>query len=54
MHTVKRDDEVVRHPHFVTQYQISLVSEKVSGVSEDNFTINSELFQQTLTNVEPL
>jgi hypothetical protein len=43
-YTVKRVDEVVRHPHLVTKDQFSLVSEKVFGIPEDNFTINIELF----------
>jgi hypothetical protein len=38
----------------VTQDQFSLVSEKDSGIPEDNFIINIELFQQTFTNVELL
>ncbi len=40
MYTVKKVDELVRHPHLVTQDQFSLVSEKVSGIPEDNLTIN--------------
>ncbi len=52
--TVKKVDEVVRHLHLVTQDRFSLVSEKVSGIPEDNFTINVELFRQTFTNVELL
>jgi hypothetical protein len=43
-YTVKRVDEVVRHPHLVTQDQFSLVSEKVFGIPEEIFTINIELF----------
>jgi hypothetical protein len=53
-YTVKKVDEVVRHPHLVTQDQFSLVSEKFSGIPEGNFTINIELFRQTFTNVELL
>ncbi len=53
-YTVKKVDEVVRHPHRVTQDQFSLVSEKVSGIPEDNFTIIIELFRQNFTNVELL
>ena len=53
-YTVKRIDEVVRHPHRVTQVQFSLVSEKVSGIPEDNFTINIKLFQQNFTFIELL
>jgi hypothetical protein len=44
MYTVKKFDEVVRHPHLATQDQFSLVSEKDSGIPEDNFIINIELF----------
>ncbi len=43
-YTVKRIDKVVRHPHRVTQDQFIKVSEKVSGIPEDNFNINIELF----------
>ncbi len=43
-YTVKRVDKVVRHPHLVMQDKFSLVSEKVFGISEENFTINIELF----------
>jgi hypothetical protein len=39
--TVKRVDEVVRHPHLVTQDQNTQVSNKVSDISEENFTIIS-------------
>jgi hypothetical protein len=53
-YTVKKIDEVVRHLHLVTQDQFSLVSEKDSGIPEDNFIINIELFRQTFTNVELL
>ncbi len=52
--TVKRVDEVVRHPHLVTQDQFTQVSKKVSDIPEENFTINIEFFQQTFTNVELL
>jgi hypothetical protein len=38
----------------VTQDQFSLVSEKDSGIPEDNFIKNIELFPQTFTNVELL
>jgi hypothetical protein len=51
---VKRVDEVARYPHLVTQDQFSLVSEKVSGIHEDNFAINIELFRQNVTCVELL
>jgi hypothetical protein len=47
-YTVKKVDEVVRHLHRVTQDQFSLVSEKVFGILEDNFTINIELFDRLL------
>jgi hypothetical protein len=50
--TVKRVDEVVRHPHLVTQDQFALVSEKVFGTPEDNLTKNIELFGQIFTNVK--
>jgi len=50
--TVKRVDEVVRHPHLVTQDQFTQVSKKVSDIPAENFTINIELFLQTFTNVE--
>jgi hypothetical protein len=52
--TVKRVDEVVRHPHLVTQDQNTQVSNKVSDIPEENFTVNIELFRQTFTNVELL
>jgi hypothetical protein len=39
-----RVDEVIRHPHPVTQDQFSVVSKRVVGIPEDNFTINTELF----------
>jgi hypothetical protein len=42
--TVKKFDEVVRHLHLVTQDQFTLVSEKVFGIPEENFTKNIELF----------
>ncbi len=54
VYTVKKVDEVVRQLHLVTQDQFSLVSKQVYGVPEDNFTINIELFWQTLTNAELL
>jgi hypothetical protein len=54
IYTVKRVDEVVRHPHLVTQDQFTQVSKKVSDIPEENFTINIELFRQTFTNVELL
>ncbi len=44
-HTVKRVDEVVRHPHLVTQDQNTQVSNKVSDISEENFTKNIELLR---------
>ena len=43
--TVKRVDEVVRHPHLVTQDQFTQVSKKVSDIPEENFTKNAELFR---------
>jgi hypothetical protein len=52
VHTVKRVDEVVRHPHLVTQDQFTQVSKKVSDIPAEDFTINIELFLQTFTNVE--
>jgi hypothetical protein len=52
--TVKRVDKVVLHPHRVKQDQFSLVTGKASGIHEDNFTINIELFRPTLTCVELL
>ncbi len=54
LYTVKRVDEVVRHPHLVTQDQFTQVSKKVSDIPAENFTINIELFRQTFTNVELL
>ena len=54
VYTVKRVDEVVRHPHLVTQDQFTWVSKKVSDIPAENFTINIELFRQTFTNVELL
>jgi hypothetical protein len=50
----KKVDEVIRHPHRVTQDQFSLVTEKVSGTHEDNFTINIEFFQHNFTCAELL
>jgi hypothetical protein len=44
-YTVKRVDEVVRHPHLVTQDQFTQVSKKVSDIPEENFTINIEPFR---------
>jgi hypothetical protein len=52
LYTVKRVDEVVRHPHLMTQDQFTQVSKKVSDIPAENFTINIELFRQTFTNVE--
>jgi hypothetical protein len=46
--TVKRVDEVVRHPHLVTQDQFTQVSKKVSDIPEENFTINIELLRHFL------
>jgi crotonobetainyl-CoA:carnitine CoA-transferase CaiB-like acyl-CoA transferase len=43
--TVKKSDEVVRHPHLVTQDQFRQVSKKDSDIPEENFTINIELFR---------
>ncbi len=34
-YTVKRVDEVVRHPHLVTQDQFTQVSKKVSDIPEE-------------------
>jgi hypothetical protein len=53
-YTVKRVDEVVRHPHLVMQDQFTQVSKKVSDIPEENFTINIKLFQQNFTFVELL
>jgi hypothetical protein len=44
-YTVKRVDKVVRHPHLVTQDQNTQVLNKVSDISEENFTINIELLR---------
>jgi hypothetical protein len=44
-YTVKRVDEVVRHPHLVTQDQNTQVSNKFFDIPVENFTINIELFQ---------
>jgi hypothetical protein len=49
--TVKRVDKAVRHPHLVTQDQITQVSKKVSDIPVENFTINIELFRQNFSNV---
>jgi hypothetical protein len=54
MYTVKKFDKVVRHLHLVTQDQFSLVSEKGSGIPEDNFIKNIKLFRQNFTSVELL
>ncbi len=54
IYTVKRVDEVVRHPHLVTQDQFTQVSKKVSDIQDENFTINIKLFQQNFTFVELL
>jgi hypothetical protein len=43
--TVKRVDEVVRHPHLVTQDQNTQVSNKFFDIPVENFTINIELFR---------
>ncbi len=51
-YTVKRVDEVVRHPHLVTKDQFTQVSKKVFNIPAEDFTINIELFLQTFTNVE--
>jgi hypothetical protein len=53
-HTVKRVDEVVRHPHLVMQDQFTQVSKKVSDIPDENFTINIELLQQNVMCVELL
>ncbi len=53
-YTVKRVDEVVWHPHLVTQDQFTQVPKKVSDIPAENFTINIKLFRQTFTNVELL
>ncbi len=45
IYTVKRVDEVVRHPHLVTQDQNTQVSNKVFDIPEENFTLNIELFR---------
>jgi hypothetical protein len=44
--TVKRVDEVVQHPHLVTQDQFTQVSKKVSDIPKENFTINIKLFRR--------
>ncbi len=44
-YTVKRVDEVVRHPHLVTQDQKTQVSNKFFDIPIENFTINIELFR---------
>jgi hypothetical protein len=44
-YTVKRVDEVVRHPHLVTQDQKTQVSNKFFDIPVENFTINIELFR---------
>ncbi len=51
-YTVKRVDEVVGHPHLVTQDQFTQVSKKFSDIPAEDFIINIELFLQTFTNVE--
>jgi hypothetical protein len=43
--TVKRVDEVVRHPHLVTLDQNTQVSNKFFDIPVENFTINIELFR---------
>jgi hypothetical protein len=53
-YTVKKFDEVVQHLHLVTKDQFSLVSKKDSGIPEDNFNLNIEVFRQNFTNVELL
>ncbi len=45
LYTVKRVDEVVRHPHLVTQDQKTQVSNKFFDIPVENFTINIELFR---------
>jgi hypothetical protein len=44
-YTVKRVDEVVPHPHLVTQDQNTQVSNKFFHIPVENFTINIELFR---------
>ena len=51
-YTVKTVDEVVRHPHLVTQDQFTQVSKKVFDIPAEDFTINIELFLHSFTNVE--
>jgi hypothetical protein len=51
-YTVKRVDEVVRHPHLVTQDQFTQLSKKVFDIPAEDFTINIELFLHSFTNVE--
>jgi hypothetical protein len=53
-YTVKKVDEVARHPHLVAQDQFTQLSKKVSDIPEENFTKNIEVFRQTFTNVELL
>jgi hypothetical protein len=45
LYTVKRVDEVVRHPHLVTQDQNTQVSNKFFDIPVENFTINIVLFR---------
>ncbi len=45
IYTVKRVDEVVRHPHLVTQDQNTQVSNKFFDIPVENFTINIEFFR---------
>jgi hypothetical protein len=44
-YTVKRVDELVRHPHLVTQDQKTQVSNKFFDIPVENFTINIKLFR---------
>ncbi len=45
IHCIKRVDEVVRHPHLVTQDQKTQVSNKFFDIPVENFTIKIELFR---------
>ncbi len=54
VYTVKRVDEVVRHPHLVMQDQFTQASKKVSDIPEEIFIINIELFRHYFTWVELL
>jgi hypothetical protein len=51
-YTVKRVDEVVRHPHLVTQDQFTQEMKKVSDIPEKKFYYKYRTFPTFFTSVE--